>query len=135
MWLEKCLSKRGLFHAFLFCQLARNRVTKAQCESPELLYCRLETVREVNEKFACPSSACDDDNILAVAALAFNGSVVPSTPLPSPCQGPLKALLILDIYGGVLDTAPVHLEGLAKMVSIRGGLANFQLPGLAQQIS
>jgi hypothetical protein len=137
-WFEKCVSQRGLFHAFFFCQFARNRAAKAltaRQDSPELLSCHMEAVREINKKFSNASTACDDENILAVGALAYHGPVKTEIPSRSPCQGPLKALQVLDIYGGVLGTVPVHLDGLARMVSIRGGLANIKLPGLAQQIS
>ena len=137
-WLAKCISHRGLFHAFLFGQLSRTRATKALSpgrDSPELKFCHAVAVREVNKKFQNTSTACDDDNILAVLILAFNGQTLTERPSKSPCQGPLKVLQALDIYGGALDTVPMHVEGLAKMLSFRGGAAPIKLSGLAQAIS
>jgi hypothetical protein len=137
-WLAKCISHRGLFHAFLFGQLSRTRATKALSpgrDSPELKFCHAVTVREVNKKFQNTSTACDDDNILAVLILAFNGQTLTERPSKSPCQGPLKVLQALDIYGGALDTVPMHMEGLAKMLSFRGGAARIKLSGLAHAIS
>ena len=137
-WLRKFISQRGLFHALLFTQLARNRVARALLDKPdssELLSCHSVTVQEINQKIQQTSTACDDDNIIAVLALAFHGSVRIDDSSNSPSQGPLKALQVLDIYGGALDTVPVHEEGLARMLAIRGGLANLAMPGLATQIS
>jgi hypothetical protein len=137
-WLQKCFSHQGLFHASLFGQLCRTRTIKALPagrDSPELKFCHAVTVREVNKKFQNTSTACDDDNILAVLILAFNGQALTERPSKSPCQGPLKVLQALDIYGGALDTVPMHVEGLAKMVSLRGGIARIKLSGLAHLIS
>jgi len=138
IWFQRCKSNRGLLHAFLFSQLARNRGAQGRKRprgSPELVYCHTETLQYVNEKFSQPTTACDDDNVLAVAALAYNGPARTETVSRSPCQGPLKALQVLDIYGGLLDVVPMHLQGLRRMLSMRGGLANLELPGLAQQMS
>ena len=137
-WLRKFTSGRGLFHALLYTQLARNRVAKALLAKPdgsELVSCHSVTVQEINDKIRNTSTACDDDNIIAVLALAFHGSVRIDDSPSSPSQGPLKALQVLDIYGGALDTVPMHEDGLAKMLAIRGSLANLAMPGLAPQIS
>jgi len=47
----------------------------------------------------------------------------------------MNAMQGLDVYGGRLDTVPMHTEGLARMLSIRGGLDKIQFPGLAAMIS
>lgn len=47
----------------------------------------------------------------------------------------MNAMQGLDIYGGHLGTVPMHIEGLAKMLSMRGGIENIQFPGLAAMIS
>jgi hypothetical protein len=138
MWFQKAVSERRLFHAFMYGQFARNRAAKgllAKQDSPELVSCHSEAVREVNKRFQNPSTACEDENILAVMILAYNGHALTESPPKSPCQGPLKALQVLNIYGGALDTVPVHIDGLAKMVSIRGGLQKLKLAGLGQRIS
>ena len=47
----------------------------------------------------------------------------------------MNTLQGIDIYGGRLDTVKIHNDGLAKMVSIRGGLNNVEFLGLAAMIS
>jgi len=136
MWFRKCFQDRGIFHAAFYCHFARMRaITSREDECREQVYCYSEAIREIHRKFENPSTACVDDNILAVFALAYNGDVRRDKPSHSPTSGPLKALQVLDIYGGRLETVHVHLQGLAKMLSIRGGLSKIRLPGLAHLIS
>ena len=100
-----------------------------------MIFCHLEAIKGINNSIQCDPMACNDDNMLAVLALAISGPTVHNMPLRAPSQGPLKALQALDIYGGALETVPVHVAGLLKMVSMRGGLNTIELPGLAQQLS
>jgi len=67
--------------------------------------------------------------------LSYHGDLRRAAPVMAPSQGPLTTLQLLHIYGGRLETVQVHLQGLAKMLSLRGGLSKIQLPGLAQAIS
>ena len=138
MWLHRAVSEPGLFNALMFGQFTRDRVSKGPLckqDSPELISCHSEAVREINKKFQNTSSACDDENILAVAILSYNGNVIMESPPASPRQGPLQALQVLNIYGGAVETVSVHADGLAKMISIRGGLQNIKLAGLAARLS
>lgn len=135
---QKCLSHRVLFHAFLFCQFARNQLNtslKITKDSHEMIFCHLETVKGINHSIKIDSTTCKDETMLAVLALAISGPAAIITPPRAPSQGPLKALQALDVYGGALEIVPTHVAGLMKMVSIRGGLDDLKLPGLAQQLS
>lgn len=100
-----------------------------------MIICHLETVKGINRSIQYDSTACNDDNILAVLALAISGPAKNTTAAKVPSQGPLKALQCLDICGGALEIVPSHAAGLMKMISIRGGLNDLKVPGLAQQIS
>ena len=127
---------RTLFHASLFCQLTRNRVfPTAPFDARESMQCYTETIRGVHEKFADASMSCDDENILAVYALSFHGEPRPDVQVAAPSQGPLTTLQLLHLYGGRLQTVNLHLQGLAKMLNLRGGLSEIKLPKLAQAIS
>jgi hypothetical protein len=125
-----------LFHASLFCQLTRNRIFfSAPAESREQVQCYTETIRGVHQKFKDTSMRCEDENILAVYALSYHGGLRQDIPVVGPAQGPLTTLQLLHIYGGRLETVQVHLQGLAKMLALRGGLSKIRLPALAQAIS
>ncbi|KIX98345.1 uncharacterized protein Z520_05646 [Fonsecaea multimorphosa CBS 102226] len=135
-WLQMTFRDRSLFHASLFCQLTRNRIfLLSPSDSPETMQCYTETIRGVHQKFADTSVSCEDENILAVYALSYHGEPRVHPPTPAPSQGPLTTLQLLHLYGGRLRTVNVHLQGLAKMLTLRGGLSKLKLPGLAQAIS
>jgi hypothetical protein len=134
-WLQMTFRDRTLFHASLFCQFTRNRAFfSTPGNTPEQVQCYTETIRGVHQKFSDNSVSCEDENILAVYALSYHGELR-SAPAAAPSQGPLTTLQLLHIYGGRLHTVNVHLQGLAKMLRLRGGLAQIKLPGLAQAIS
>lgn len=99
------------------------------------MQCYTETIRGVHQKFQDNTMSCADENILSVYALAYHGANRPQTSAEVPNQGPLKSLQLLDIYGGRLETVEVHLRGLAKMLTLRGGVGKIGLPGLSQAIS
>lgn len=139
-WISTYLTNRTVFHAVLYSQLVRIGALENQpeiFESQKLSICHAEVVRGVNKSFDNPSTRCSDDTILAVLALAFHGKVMNPNPvsLKPPSQGPMNAMQCLDIFGGRLDTVPMHLMGLQRMLSIRGGLENVKFPGLAAIIS
>jgi len=135
-WLRTTFRDRGLFHASLFCQLTRNRVFfSTPIETRETMQCYTETIRGVHQKFQDTSISCEDENILSVYALSYHGDLRRDPPVVAPSQGPLTTLQLLHIYGGRLETVQVHLQGLAKMLILRGGLSKIKLPGLAQAIS
>lgn len=79
--------------------------------------------------------SCEDENILSVYSLTYHGDLRRDNPAIAPSQGPLTTLQLLHVYGGRLETVQVHLQGLAKMLTLRGGLNKIKLPGLAQAIS
>ncbi|KIX03592.1 uncharacterized protein Z518_07145 [Rhinocladiella mackenziei CBS 650.93] len=135
-WLRTTFRDRGLFHASLFCQLTRNRIFFSSApETREQMQCYNETIRGVHERFKDAILSCEDENILSVYALSYHGELRRDPPAVAPSQGPLTTLQLLHIYGGRLETVQVHLQGLAKMLSLRGGISKIALPGLAQAIS
>lgn len=135
-WQRTTFHDRGLFHASLYCQLTRNRVFfSTAAETPEQMQCYTETIRGVHQKFLDLSMRCEDANILSVYALSYHGEPRRDLPEVSPSQGPLTTLQLLHIYGGRLQTVHMHLQGLAKMLTLRGGLSKIKLPGLAKAIS
>ncbi|KIW10775.1 hypothetical protein PV08_10074 [Exophiala spinifera] len=137
-WLQMAFRDRGLFHASLFCQLTRNRIfypSAVFLESRETMQCYTETIRGVHQKFLDSSMSCEDENILSVHSLTYHGDLRRHAPAIAPSQGPLTTLQLLHVYGGRLETVQVHLQGLAKMLTLRGGLNKLKLPGLAQTIS
>ncbi|RDW66559.1 hypothetical protein BP6252_10194 [Coleophoma cylindrospora] len=101
-----------------------------------LFQCRAEVVRLVNAAISNPAEACNDINIFAVSALAFKGSPCKKVdvPLKIPKQGPLRSLQFLSAYA-MTDSVSIHVDGLSKLIEIKGGLDKIEIPGLASLIS
>ena len=139
-WRDWYLSDSTLFHSALFAQLAR--LTVAETELTPLYqkaywYCYSEVVRDINRRFLDPSEWYSDESIHAVQAMAFHGDTVAEdseTPR-SPAQGPLNGMQALDIYVGRLNPVDMHVQGLGKMLSIRGGISDIKFPGLGGVLS
>ncbi|KAJ9609016.1 hypothetical protein H2200_006787 [Cladophialophora chaetospira] len=139
-WISWYMNDSTLFHALCFAQLARSstKVTELKpIDRRAYWYCYSEVVREVNRRFSDPSESCSDENILAVLALAFHGDATPDeTDIPrSPSQGPMNSMQGLETYAGYLNPVSLHVNGLARMLSLRGGIADIEFPGLAAMLS
>lgn len=100
----------------------------------QLMIAEAESITRINAALKDASKAVSDTTILSVLRLASNTSPPEPRPEVSPFQAPLKSLQWLDIYGS-LSANPLHRNGLAKMIEIRGGLNKLRLPGLAAVIS
>jgi hypothetical protein len=96
---------------------------------------RAEIVRKLRVAIEDPVDAGKDMNILAIVALA---KTVPyqkvELPPKTPKQGPLKSLQLLDSFS-LSNLDPVHVDGLRKLIELKGGLEQIETPGLAPVIS
>jgi hypothetical protein len=96
---------------------------------------RAEIVRYLNIAMSDPVEACKDVNIFIVSALAGKGPIKKvDMPPRVPRQGPLRGLQSLDSYA-LMDTVPVHVDGLSKLIEIKGGLEKIEMPGVAALVS
>ncbi|KIW72873.1 hypothetical protein PV04_01035 [Phialophora macrospora] len=139
-WTSWCMRDSTFFHAQSFAQLARSSATEAGLKpinQKAYWYCYSEVVREVNRRFNDPAERCSDESIVAVQALAFHGgATVDDADVPrSPSQGPMNSMQGLDLYAGRLNPVGMHLDGLARMLALRGGIGNIEAPGLAAMLS
>ncbi|ETI28584.1 hypothetical protein G647_01034 [Cladophialophora carrionii CBS 160.54] len=139
-WISCYMKDSTFFHAICFAQLARSLATETRLKPinrKAYWYCYAEVVREVNRRFNDPAERCSDETIFAVQALAFHGDATTDeadTPR-SPSQGPMNSMQGLDIYAGRLNPVSMHVNGLARMLALRGGIADIELPGLAAMLS
>ncbi|KIW34726.1 uncharacterized protein PV07_01484 [Cladophialophora immunda] len=135
-WVRKIMSDSGVLYAYTFSQLMRNKHRHCLDRKAErqLLHSYSETITYVNTALSNYSTACNDSTLLAVFTLAYHSMTLDSRPQPnrprSPAQGPLNSLRLLNLYGGPLEAASMHREGLLKMIELRGGIEKFTLPGL-----
>jgi hypothetical protein len=134
------MSDSTLFHSALFAQLARLSTTEkglSPLQRKTYWYCYTEVVREINKRFNEPAHRYSDASLHIVQALAFHGPSEPhdADEYGSPSQGPLQSMQALDIYTGPLQPVIMHQRGLARMVSLRGGLGAIEFPGMAAILS
>ena len=139
-WRSRYMSDSTVFHALSFSQLARSSVTEDDLKPinrKAYWYCYSEIVREVNRRFSDVSLRCSDETILAVLTLAFHGEIskYETDITKSPAQGPMNAMQGLDLYSSRLDPVNMHVDGLAKMLALRGDISNIEFPGLAAMLS
>ncbi|KIY02124.1 uncharacterized protein Z520_02262 [Fonsecaea multimorphosa CBS 102226] len=135
-WVRKIMSDSGLLYAYMFSQLMRNKQKQHLGRKAErqLIHAYSETITYVNRALTNHSTACSDSTLLAVFTLAYHSMTLDSRPQPNrprgPTQGPLNSLRLLNLYGGPLEAASMHREGLLKIIELRGGIEKYTLPGL-----
>lgn len=96
---------------------------------------RASIIRHMSIAMKDPIEACKDINIFAVVALAKTGTFHGvGEPLKTPKQGPLRSLQLLDLLA-LSEIDPIHFDGLSKLIGLKGGLENIEMPGLAALIS
>lgn len=102
----------------------------------DMFQSRAEIVQNLNIAIQDPVEACKDINIFAVVALAKNEAFRKEQqgPLKQPNQGPLKRLQLLHLLA-LSEIDPIHYEGLSRLIELKGGLDNIEIPGLAALIS
>jgi hypothetical protein len=139
-WRAWYMGDSTLFHASFFAQLARMSTVETEFKPIHrraYWYCYSVVVQEINRRFNNPAQRCSDESIHAVQALAFHGEkVTPDADTPrSPTQGPMNSMQGLDIYAGRLNPVNMHVNGLGRMVAMRGGVGDIKFPGLGAMLS
>lgn len=140
--MEKIIQSGAVFYSHAFGQMMREAasdpVSSAKIRHVALTF-HQKAVKIIKDNMSQPSTACNDENILAVFALSqhqisTNHAAAYKTPRNAPKQGPLRSLRLLDLYGGPIRAAKMHQEGLSRMVELRGGVQNLELAGLKEQM-
>lgn len=138
--MDRVVSSEMVFHAYMFTQAMRDHHSSQQTAQKrrEALEFYGRTVSAINQNLQSPATACSEDNILAVCNLALHKILDEDEKYPTfakrPSQGPLNSLQLLNMYGGLVEGAAVHLEGMLRMVQTRGGLSTVMMPGFASSI-
>jgi hypothetical protein len=87
----------------------------------------LQSIKAVNDNIARSPDSVDDSTIVTVACLA--NIEVQSPPL-------VKAIRVDKIQNlnSASSNAAIHIDGLAKMVALRGGLRGLGLKGIVRRM-
>ena len=145
-WFQVFRLDSTLFTVVLFGAVSHKRLYSLRMEKTRdiwkpqhnnmLILLELEAIKRVNEAIQDPSRALSDAVIICVMGLVNNGgSDLMWDENPRLLfQSPLRDLQWLDVYGRLMPNS-VHLNGLAQLVKLRGGLEHIKLPGLAPILS
>lgn len=144
-WLPLSLESPILFAALLFSSLTHKRArwlisghTSDPFEEPDeqlLALSYKDTVHLANEALRDPAQATSDTTILSVLMM------IESTEAPmkrdwnrkSPFRAPLQGLQWLNIHGSRVPNLD-HQNGLSRLIKLKGGLQNIEVPGVASSI-
>jgi hypothetical protein len=72
-----------------------------------------------------------DEVILAIAGLASHEVVNVTEEKIKPFSSPLQSAGLLNTYGG-LQMVPEHRNAVLRLITLRGGIENLRLNGLAE---
>jgi hypothetical protein len=93
----------------------------------------------INEDLRDADTMCADSTLLSVLALAYyqprNYSERSGAPPARPKQGPMDSLRLLNIHRGPIGKVSIHAKALSRLVALRGGLHDMNLPGLESMMS
>lgn len=136
-WLSSGLEHPLLFHAMVFAgsiHLDFLRFSQIYPDKPLSLSHKLVVIQKVNECISDPNVASRDEVILAILILASHEVMKRSTGKENPSNSPLKNAQWLNIYS-TITYVPEHMEAVLNLVTLRGGLENIKMFGLAEIIA
>jgi hypothetical protein len=133
-WLGACQKAPLLFHALLFSSsihLDFIRRSKFISNSPTNLSYKLLIFRLLTELMREGNEPVRDEVILAILELSSH-EVMPCTEEKrNPFQPPLTSLQFLNVYG-TIKCVPQHKKAVLDLISLKGGIEEIQLAGLAE---
>lgn len=136
-WSQLALTNPVLYQVWVYCAVVLyNAMRSSGREQQDLLIStHSKAISLLNEEMKDSKQACSDENMLSVLALACHGRVRQvSEGHERPNQGPLREIQGLAHYA-LVDLVPLHIDGLASLVNMRGGLGSVGLVGLGAAIS
>jgi len=136
-WFTSGLRTPLLFHALVYSgsnHLDFMRWSNIFPNAPKPLSHKLVVIRKLNEALSDPSLASSDEVILAILILASQEVFMSKEITRNPFNSPLRTLGWLNVYGN-FKFVPQHVKAVGEIVTMRGGLENLKLNGLAEIIA
>ncbi|KAL3452230.1 hypothetical protein BJX65DRAFT_320157 [Aspergillus insuetus] len=144
-WLPVSMNNLMLFSALLFSSLTHRRMRTLVTRNQQLdsiaaddslqSLCQQETITRVNQALKQSASAIADETILSVLMMIESAEIPQDRQwrAESMFTPPLQGLQWLNVHGARLPNMQ-HQAGLCKLVKLKGGLQNVQIPGAASSI-
>lgn len=145
IWPCKARRLPALFSAYVYANAAHDyalqrlhgRVSEAQRWHDwfQMRIAENEAIREINKALGAPDKTLCEELIMAVFLMGFSHYDEEAFANPGPRhKSVLRNLQWGNVYS-FLDTDAVHLEGLCRMIALRGGVDTLELNGLPQMLS
>ncbi|KAJ0418534.1 hypothetical protein BJY00DRAFT_302748 [Aspergillus carlsbadensis] len=144
-WLPASMNSPMLFSALLFSSLTHKRMRSLVTRNQQVdsitgddslqSLCQQQTITRVNQALKQSASALEDATILSVLMMIESAEIPQDRQWMSESvfTPPLQGLQWLNIHGARLPNMQ-HQAGLSKLVKLKGGLQNIQIPGAASAI-
>lgn len=140
-WLPLSMNDKALFSALLSASLSHQTINRLldggvfsslKYNETQLQISFKETVSAINDSLRDPNRATSDATILAVLMAVEKPDVEIDRPWTreSPFHAPLQGLQWLKVHSARQPNV-THQDGLCKIIELRGGLFNIQMPGVA----
>jgi hypothetical protein len=137
-WIPSALAHSVLFSACIYGSAVHlhSRGLDISCiDFRKILGSEQETISALNSLLQDPAQAVQDEVILTVLTLTFNRNEAKNSVISDPDpQRPLQDLQWLRLYSS-LPVNHTHVNGLAMLLELKGGLDKIHLPGLAALLS
>jgi hypothetical protein len=148
-WFPLSLHDPTLFTATIFSTLSHQRARWLMKDKADGIFRRqdqkwlelsyLAAITMINKSLQDPENATTDTialSVLILAELATSEEHALEIILcrDSPFDPPLQSLQWLDVYSS-LPPNPIHVEGLIRIIKLKGGLESIKLPCLAAIMS
>jgi hypothetical protein len=136
-WLGACQKTPLLFHVLIFaCSIHLDivRQSKFNWNSPAILSYKQLILRLLSEIIREGNGAVRDEVILAILILSCHEVTPRIEERRNPFKPPLKSLQFLNIYGR-FQFVPQHIKAILDLITLKGGIEEIQLPGLAEVLA
>jgi hypothetical protein len=133
-WLGACQKNPLLFHVLMFSSsihLDIIRGSKFIWNSPTILSYKSLIFRLLSEIIREGNDPVRDEVILAILILSSHEIMPRIEEKRNPFKSPLKSLQFLNIYGSI-QFVPQHIKAVLELISLKGGIEEIQLAGLAE---
>jgi hypothetical protein len=133
-WLSTCVGNPFLFNVLTWSTcIKRNFIhgSRIYCNSTQALTYKVAGIQQLNKVISNGRKVLTDEVILAIVGLAAHEVVNVTEDKIKPFSSPLQSAGLLDVYGG-MQVVPEHRDAILRLVTMRGGIENLTLLGLAE---
>jgi hypothetical protein len=131
------IENKTLLYSMLAASMRFSRAAAGVTSAPRTeMVVEAGAIALLRQEMANRETALTEANVLAVIACAYSDSrrTYPLRDGRTPRQSFLRELQDLNIYGRMV-LVEAHVQGLAKLITLLGGIHNLKTPGVAQLIS